>query len=362
MKAIKKHLALALLAITGVFLTQSCSYDINHDYSCFFNANSILDDDIEIRVNLDNRETAEMIIPGYDEHIPVNIQGLGPFLEELFAPKFSDSRYLICHVRKEYRHLVRLVVIPDDAYYTSRVLRCFNDWIYSHDTPYNLESNFDINRSYFNKLVAKRKKAGDYPPADWIALYDNHKECYDYIISLWDGCDEDDVDDEDDEDFIASPFEAFMNNPTMIRDMMTHYMETTINTRSNLRCLNTIYRTKLKKGRFLYLTEDTSDSYPLIISNTAAVDTEIERVEDTLAFCPSILIPPKKEKDLNRTKLRLSFFMVTPWQYVRVFHENKLVMDDKLRNTLNYYDSLLSKSVPRTATEFPENLEGIIVY
>ena len=118
----------------------------------------------------------------------------------------------------------------------------------------------------------------------------------------------------------------------------------------------------MKKGRFLYLTEGTSDKYPLIISNKAAVDTEIERVEDTLAFCPSILIPPKKEKDLNRTKLRLSFFMVTPWQYVRVFHENKLVMDDKLRNTLNYYDSLLSKSVPRTATEFPENLEGIIVY
>lgn len=356
MKAIKKHLALALLAITGVFFIQSCSYDINHDYfNCFFNANSILDDYIEIRVNLDNRDTAEMIVPGYDEYIPINIQGLGPFLEELFAPKFSDSRYLICHVRKEYRHLVRLVVIPDDAYYTSRVLRSPDCVIFPHDMPYYLKSYFDINRHYYNKFVAKRKRAGGNPPADWKALYDNHKECYDFVKSLGDGWDE---------DTIMSLYEAFIKDPNyeLFRNMMENYMETTINTKSNLRCLNTIFRTKLKKGRFLYLTEGTSDKYPLIISNKAAVNTSIKRIEDTLAFCPSILIPPKKEKDLNRTKLRLSFFMVTPWQYVRVFHENKLVMDDKLRNTLNYYDSLLSKSAIQSAPEFPENLEGIIVY
>ena len=357
MKAIKKHLTLALLAITGFFLIQSCSYDISHDFNCFFNAKSILDD-VEIWVNLDNKEKAEMVVPGYDEHIPVDIQGLGPFLEELLAPKFLDGRYLKCHVRKEYRHLVRLMVTPDDAYYVSRVLCCPNDWIYPHDTPYNLESNFDINRRYFNKLVAKRKKTGDYPPADWIALYDNHKECYDYMNSFGAVWDEDDVD----EDIIATPFEAFMNNPTMIIDMMSYYMETTINTRSNLRCLNTIFRTKLKDGRFIYLTEGAADTYPLIISNTAAVDTEIERIEDTLAFCPSILIPPKKEKDLNRTRLRVSFYMVTPWQYVRVLHDKKVVIDDKFRNTLSYYDSLLSKSSPRTAPASPDNVEGIIVY
>ena len=346
MIALKKHITLALLAITGVFLIQSCSYDINHDFNCFFNAKSILDD-VEIWINLDNKEKAEMVVPGYDEHIPVDIQGLGPFLEELLAPKFLDGRYLKCHVRKEYRHLVRLMVIPDDAYYVSRVLRCPNDWIYSHDTPYNLESNFDINRRYFNKFVAKRKKAAGNHPADWLAVYDNHKECYDYTNSFGAGWYEDKK-----EDVTMSLFEAFIKDPNykLFRNMMSYYMETTINTRSNLRCLNTIFRTKLKDGRFIYLTEGAADTYPLIISNTAAVDTEIERIEDTLAFCPSILIPPKKEKDLNRTRLRVSFYMVTPWQYVRVLHDKKVVIDDKFRNTLSYYDSLLSKSSPRTAS------------